>query len=95
MAKYISLRVEPDGGTAFDYLINVEDVINIDIDNAGIYLKSGISLGFPLDTDGDTDADTQNMYAFIRNLLLEAKQRSGNAYIVAAEDGPFTITDFS
>ena len=95
MAKFISLKFEPETGTAFDYLINVEDVINIDTQNGGILLKCGDTIDFPLNADGDTDADSYKMSGFIMDLLLEAKQRPGNAYIVAAEKGPVTITEFS
>jgi len=95
MANFISLRVEPDGGTAFDYLINVGGVVNINVGDYGLYFTSGATEDFPLDIEGDTDGDTKNMEMFIQRLLLEAKQRGGNHYIVAAEKGPVTITDFS
>lgn len=95
MAKFISLRVEPVGGTAFDYLINVDDVISLDLENSFLFLKTSLSLDFPLDAGGSTDAETASMQGFIRDLLLEAKQRPGNAYIAPAQSGLVTITDFA
>ena len=94
MAKYISLKFEPPTGTAFDYLINVEDILAVK-EEAELFLASGVTLVFPLNVSGSDDYQGLLMLEYIRELYLDAKQRSGNEYIVAAEDGPFNITAFS
>ena len=100
MAKYISLKVEPVGGTAFDYLINVEGVTSFYAANdlgvlAANFLIGGTSVSFPLDiTSADAD-DFENFTGVVNGLMEDAWLRSGNESFVPAEDGPITITSFS
>ena len=95
MAKFISLKFQPAVGTEFDYLINVEDVLNV-TSLTQLFLACGETLDFPLDVSADTGTyQGIKMREYIRDLFLDAKQRAGNAYVVAAEDGPFDITAFA
>lgn len=94
MAKFISLKFKPAVGTEFDYLVNVEDVVNIK-EAAEMFVPSGTTLAFPLDVAGSDDYQSLQMLDYIKGLFLDAKQRGGNHYIVAAEDGPFDITAFA
>ena len=94
MAKFISLKFKPTVGTEFDYLINVEDITAVK-EAAELFLASGINLAFPLDVTGSDDYQSLLMLNYIKGLFLDAKQRGGNHYVVAAEDGPFDITAFA
>ena len=96
MAKYINLKFEPSVGTAFDYLINVEDVI-ITIDTNGkMVLSSGHDVPFPLAVGfGDENTAEQLMRKYINDLSLAAIQRAGNEYFIPATDSPVTISAFS
>lgn len=92
MAKYISLRVEPAAGTAFDYLINVEDASVI----SGSFIVNN-SQSFDLmftTTAGSVQAQTL-LDNYLSNLVLEAKQRPGNHVVVPATDSPQTFTQFT
>lgn len=94
MAKFISLKFKPAVGTEFDYLINVEDIPAVK-EEAELFLASGATLLFPLDVSGSDDYQGLLMLDYIRELFLDAEQRGGNHYVIAAEDGPFDITAFS
>ena len=95
MAKYINLKFEPSVGTAFDYLINVEDVITIDV-SGNVVLSSGHSVPFPLAVGvGDENTAEQLMRKYITDLSVAAIQRAGNEYFIPATDSPVTISAFS
>ena len=72
----------------------VEDILNIKLD-AEMLVSSGTILAFPLDVAGSDGYQGLQMLDYIQGLFLDAKQRGGNHYIVAAEDGPFDITAFA
>ena len=93
MAKYISLKLEPPTGTAFDYLINVEEVSACFPTGSNLFVNLQNEVPFPLDSG--SGATNKSVARYVRGLFLEAKQRPGNHYIVAAEDGPISFTSFS
>jgi len=91
MAKYISLKFEPESGTSFDYLINVERLTysygNLSFFDAVAQFE--IPLTFP---NGDTSAILREGY--IQGFVSDALQRPGNKSIIPATDGPTVITEF-
>ncbi len=90
MAKYISLKFEPESGTSFDYLINVE---RLNYKAGNFYDETSTEFPIPLSiSDGDTSAIL--MAGYIQGLIYDALQRPGNKSIIPATDGPAVITEF-
>lgn len=96
MAKYINLRLEPESGTAFDYLINVDNVFLLQTDGVFLFSNGSGSESFPLNAgNGGSNTNQILMSTYINDLILAAKQRGGNDYFVPSKKSPVTITGFS
>lgn len=96
MVKYINLRLEPESGTAFDYLINVDNVLLLQT-NGFLLFSNGVGYEtFPLNAgNGSSNTNQILMTTYINDLILAAKQRGGNDYFVPSKKSPVTITGFS
>jgi len=90
MAKYISLKFEPESGTPFDYLINVE---HLTYSALNFYDESGTEFPLPLTLPEDNTLAVL-MDGYIQGLVSAALQRPGNKSIIPATDGPAVITEF-
>lgn len=90
MAKYISLKFEPESGTSFDYLINVE---HLNYSALNFYDEALTQFPLPLTLPEDNTLAVL-MDGYIQGLVSAALQRPGNKSIIPATDGPAVITEF-
>ena len=91
MVKYISLKFEPESGTPFDYLINVEGLV---YKEETFYNAAGSSYDSPLSLPS-VGTSAALMDGYIQGLISDALQRPGNESFVVATDGPAVITEFA
>ncbi len=96
MAKYISLKFEPESGTAFDYLVNVDNVFLVQTSGQFLFSNGLGQSGFPIELGlGNEDTSAILMAKYVNDLILAARERGGNDYFVPSTESPFTITEFT